>query len=73
MIETVIAFGILQGLSVDAMLLKKPLPMAKAVKAGKSSTAEQEVTLLLIARGGDCFCPDMLCRKAARLRTATAL
>jgi hypothetical protein len=67
MIETVIALGILllsaavpcrtrsQGLSVDAMLLKKPLPMAKAVKARNSSTADQEITLLLIARGGDCF------------------
>ena len=66
MIETVIALGILllsaavpcrtrsQGLSVDAMLLKKPLPMAKAVKP-VSSAAKQEIALLLTARGGDCF------------------
>jgi hypothetical protein len=34
---------------------RKLSPMAKAVKAGNSSTAEQEITLLLIARGRDCF------------------
>jgi hypothetical protein len=30
-------------------------PDGKSRQAGNSSTAEQEITLLLIARGGDCF------------------